>query len=75
MIYSNLFKTWIATCVKCGFALINFEASANQFTIPKKFYDYDILKKYFIMDVDLLIVRSSCGNCINENCKAYMKNQ
>ena len=75
MIYCNLYKTWIATCMKCSLALINFEASANQYTIPKTFYDYDILKKYFIMDVDLLIVRSSCEKCINGKCKAYMKNQ
>ena len=75
MIYSNFFKNWIATCMRCGLALINFESSANQFTIPKDWYDYDILKKYFIIDVDLLIVRSSCGHCINANCKAYMKNQ
>ena len=75
MIYSNFFKNWIATCMRCSLALINFESSANQFTIPKDCYDYDILKKYFIMDVDMLIVRSSCGHCINANCKAYMKNQ
>ena len=73
MIYSNLYKTWIATCMKCNEALINFESSASEFAIPRK-YNYDILKRYFIMDVDFLIVRSSCGKCINESCKAYMKN-
>ena len=75
MIYSNFFKNWTATCMRCRLALINFESSANKFTIPKGYYDYDILKKYFIMDVDMLIFRSSCGHCINVNCKAYMKNQ
>ena len=74
MIYSNLYKTWISTCMKCGEALINFESSANEFVMPRK-YDYNILKKYFIMDVDLLKVRGNCGKWINETCKAYMKNQ
>ena len=74
MIYSNLYKAWIATCMKCNEALINFESAAGEFAMPRK-YSYDILKKYFIMDVDFLIVRSSCGKCINGSCKAYMKNQ
>ena len=74
MIYSNLDKTWISTCMNCGEALINFESSANEFVMPRK-YDYNILNKYFIMDVDWLKVRSNCGKCINETCKAYMKNQ
>ena len=75
MIYSNFFKEWIATCMRCGLALINFQSSIELYEIPKNFYDYDILKKYFILNADLLIVRSSCGHCINESCKAYMKNQ
>lgn len=73
MIYSNLFKNWIATCMTCGLALINFEAS--EYEKPKLYYDYDILKRFFVMDADLLIVRSSCGLCINADCKAYMKYQ
>ena len=75
MIYSNFFKNWIATCMRCGLALISFQSSIELYEIPKHFYDYDILKRYFIMDADMLIVRSSCGHCINADCKAYMKNQ
>ena len=73
MIYSNLFKNWIATCMRCGLALINCEA--GEYEKPKIYYNYDILKRYFIMDANLLIVRSTCGRCINGNCNAYMKNQ
>ena len=75
MIYSNFFKNWIATCMRCGLALINFQASIELYEVPKRFYDYDILKRYFVMNADMLIVRSSCGHCINADCKAYMKNQ
>ena len=46
MIYSNLFKNWIATCMTCGLALINFEAS--EYEKPKLYYDYDILKRFLL---------------------------
>ena len=70
MIYSNFYKKWIATCMRCKIALINFETSAN-----KKDVDKQNLKKYFIIDIDIYRVRNDCGKCINKNCKAYMKNQ
>ena len=75
MIYSNFFKEWIATCMRCGLALINCESKIKLYQIPKDWYDYDILKRYFILNADFLIVRSSCGHCTDRNCKAYMKNQ
>ena len=51
MIYSNFYKKWIATCMRCKLALINFETSANKKDVDKQnFYDYQILKKYFITD-------------------------
>ena len=75
MKYSNFYKNWIATCMKCGLALINWEVSVQDYEIPKYFYDYDVMKRYFIMDPDFLRIRSSCGHCINTKCKAYMKNQ
>ena len=68
MIYSNLYKTWISTCMKCDEALINFESGANEFVMPRK-YDYNILKKHFIMDVDWLKVRSNCGNVLIKRVK------
>ena len=74
MKYSNFFKEWIATCMS-GLALINCESGMKCREIPKDRYDYDILKKYFILNPNLLIVRSSCGHCADKNCKAYMKNQ
>ena len=62
--------------MKCQLALINFETSANQKDVTKLiFYDYQILKKYFIIDHDIYIARNDCGKCINKDCKAYMKNQ
>ena len=78
MIYSNLYKEWIATCMKCGLALINFEASADNYhknVVGIKYYDYEILKGCFIINADMLKVRSSCGKCNNKKCKAYLKNQ
>ena len=75
MIYSNLYKNWIATCMRCGLALINWEVYAQDYEIPKYFYDYDIMKRYFIIDADFYKIRSDCGHCINIKCKAYMKNQ
>ena len=75
MKYSNFFKEWIATCMRCGLALINCESGMRRYEIPKDRYDYDILKKYFILNANMLIVRSSCGHCADKNCKAYMKNQ
>ena len=62
--------------MKCQLALINFETSANQKDVTKLiFYDYQILKKYFIIDHDIYRARNDCGKCINKDCKAYMKNQ
>ena len=62
--------------MRCKLALINFETSANKKDVDKQnFYDYQILKKYFIIDNDIYRVRNGCGKCINKNCKAYMKNQ
>ena len=75
MKYSNFYKSWIATCMKCGLALINWEVSVQDYEIPKYFYGYDVMKRYFIMDADFLRIRSDCGHCINTKCKAYMKNQ
>ena len=76
MIYSSFYKKWIATCMKCQLALTNFETRSNQKDVSKLiFYDYQILKKYFIIDHDIYRARNDCGKCINEDCKAYMKNQ
>ena len=50
MIYSNLYKKWIATCMKCDLALINFEAMSIQY------YDYEILTGYFIIYAEMLKV-------------------
>ena len=62
--------------MKCQLALINFETSANQKDVTKlNFYDYQILKIYFIIDHDIYRARNDCGKCINKDCKAYMKNQ
>ena len=62
--------------MKFQLALINFETSANQKDVTKlNFYDYQILKKYFIIDHDIYRARNDCGKCINKDCKAYMKNQ
>ena len=70
MIYSNFYKKWIATRMRCKLALINFETSAN-----KKDVDKQNLKKYFIIDNDIYRVKNDCGKCINKSCKAYMKNK
>ena len=75
MKYSNFYKNWIATCMKCGFALVKWEISMGDYKIPKDFYDYDIMTRYFIMNADFLQIRSECGHCINTKCKAYKKNQ
>ena len=76
MIYSNFYKKWIATCMKYQLALINFETSANQKDVTKlNVYEYQILKKYLIIDHDIYRARNDCGKCINKDCKAYMKNQ
>ena len=75
MKYSNFFKEWIATCMRCGLALISYQSKMELYEIPKDYYNYDILKRYFILNADFLIVRSSCGYCTDKNCKAYIKNQ
>ena len=75
MIYSKFYGKWIATCMRCNLGLVNFNATANLLEIPNDYYDFDILKKYFIIDGDMLEVRSSCGRCCNKKCKAYFKNQ
>ena len=75
MIYSNFYKKWIATCMKCKLALIKFDSGVNSEEIYKKnFYSYQFLKKYFLIDNEMYTVRSDCGYCINKNCSAYMKN-
>ena len=74
MIYCKLYKNWLATCMRCGLVLANIETSLK-FEIPKTYLDYDSLRKYCIMDADFYYVRSSCGKCMNKNCKAYLKNQ
>ena len=62
--------------MRCKLALINFETSANKKDVYKQnFYDYQILKNYFIIDNDIYRVRNNIRKCINKNCKAYMKNQ
>ena len=76
MIYSNFYKKWIATCMRCKLALIKFDNNLNREEIYKKdFYSYQFLKKYFLIDNEMYTVRSDCGYCINKNCSAYMKNQ
>ena len=79
MIYSNFYKKWIATCMKCSNAILNFNTIAYseqmEIVFKQKYYDLDFLNKYFIIDDDYFKVRSTCGNCYNKNCKAYMKNQ
>ena len=76
MIYSNFYKKWIATCMRCKLALIKFDSSRNREEIYKKdFYSYQFLKKYFLIDDDMYTVRSDSGYCINKKCRAYMKNQ
>ena len=77
MIYSNFYKKWIATCMRCKLALIKFHSSLNRKEIYEKdFYSYQFLKKYFLIDNDdMYAIRSDCGYCINKNCSAYMKNQ
>ena len=78
MFYSNFYKEWIATCMRCKLALINFETSADHKVtnaFEQKYYDYKVLKTYFIIDHDMYKVRSDCGLCINKSCRAYMKNQ
>lgn len=76
MKYSNFYNEWIVTCMRCHLALINFETSANKRDVSnKKFYNYHILKTYFIISKDMYVARNDCGYCINKNCKAYMKNQ
>ena len=62
--------------MRCKLALINFETSANKKDVDKQnFYDYQIFKKYFIIDNDIYRVRNDYGKFVNKNCKAYMKNQ
>ena len=61
--------------MRCKLALINFDISANKITAQQQFYDYKILRKYFIIDHDIYKVRNDCGNYFNKSCRAYMKNQ
>ena len=80
MLYSDFYNKWITTCMRCNLALINFDTSVNQKKLlreisNKKYYDYQMLKKYFIITKDMYEARSLCGYCINVNCKAFMKNQ
>ena len=79
MIYSNFYKKRVATCMRCKLALINFDTSGGNDSLTvaseQQFYDYKILRKYFIIDHDIYRVRSNCGKCINKACSAYMKNQ
>ena len=79
MIYSNFYQKWITTCMRCKLALINFDTSSNKDEVmvaaQQQFYDYKILRKYFIIDHDIYKVRNDCGKCFNKSCRAYMKNQ
>ena len=74
MKYCNIYKNWLATCMRRGLVLANIE-TALRGEIPRNYLDYDSLKKYCIMEADFYVVRSSCGQCMNKECKAYMKNQ
>ena len=66
---------WIKTCMKCGFALIQCEVSLGNYLIPKDFYNFDILKRYCIINASFMQIRSNCGHCFNTECKAYKKHQ
>ena len=60
MIYSNFYKKWIATCMKCKLALIKFDSGVNREEIYKKnFYSYQLLKKYFLIDNEMYTVRNN----------------
>ena len=78
MIYSNFYNKWIANCMRCGLTLMNVDTSLRnqkEKICKLNFYDYQTLKKYFIINSNMHMVRSDCGYCINKNCKAFMKNQ
>ena len=79
MIYSNFYKQWISTCMRCGLATIKFETNCSnqkmKKVLKKKFYNLQILKDYFNVDKNFLGIRSNCTVCFNENCRAYMKYQ
>ena len=80
MIYSNFYKQWISTCMRCGLATIKCETTCSnkkmKKVLKKKFYNLQILKDYFNVDKNFLgIIRSNCTVCFNENCRAYMKYQ
>ena len=60
MIYSNFYKKWIATCMRCKLALIKFDNNLNRKEIYKKdFYSYQFLKKYFLIDNEMYTVRNN----------------
>ena len=47
MLYSNFYNKWIATCMRCNLALINFDTSVNsekflRELFNKKYYNYQI---------------------------------
>ena len=48
MIYSNFYKQWISTCVRCGLATIKFETTCSnkkmKKVLKKKFITYKFLK-------------------------------
>ena len=49
MIYSNFYKKWMASCMRCKLASINFETSADN-KITNAFeqkYDYKVLKIFY----------------------------
>ena len=79
MIYSNFYKKWIATCMKCKLAVLHYNTTAGKYKIKRvverQSYDFKFLKEYFIIDSDMYEVRDCCGKSFNKNCKTYMKNQ
>ena len=79
MKYSNFYKKWIATCVRCHEATLNFNTYCNNQKLKtvsrKKFYNLNILNEYFEISEDFHEIRSNCTQCFNKNCKAFMKNQ
>ena len=80
MIYSHFYQRWIATCMSCNLALITPATNVNHDKflgeyIDKKYYNYQFLKKYFIISKDMYEARCLCGYCFNINCRSYMLNQ
>ena len=76
MFYSNFLKKLVKTCERCNIALINWKTDIENVYIDKQNYWYNqFLKKYFIINKEFYEIRSTCGYCINKNCKKYMRSQ